>query len=51
VVEVRGAGRCSPVGEIEAVKAQYDDAVKLIVEKFEDRVDKLQRGDELPPGV
>ncbi|MCI2052390.1 MAG: DNA-directed RNA polymerase subunit beta [Sphingobium sp.] len=36
---------------LEAVKAQYDDAVKLIVEKFEDRVDKLQRGDELPPGV
>src|SRR3546814_7284435 len=36
---------------IEAVKAQYDDAVKLMVEKFEDRVDKLQRGDELPPGV
>src|SRR3546814_10934493 len=31
---------------IEAVKAQYDEAVKLIVEKFEDRVDKLQRGDE-----
>jgi len=36
---------------IEAVKAQYDEAVKSIVEKFEDRVDKLQRGDELPPGV
>jgi DNA-directed RNA polymerase subunit beta len=36
---------------LEAVKAQYDEAVKLIVEKFEDRVEKLQRGDELPPGV
>lgn len=36
---------------IEAVKAQYDEAVKVIVAKFEDRVDKLQRGDELPPGV
>jgi DNA-directed RNA polymerase subunit beta len=36
---------------LEAVKAQYDEAVKGIVEKFEDRVDKLQRGDELPPGV
>jgi len=36
---------------LEAVKGQYDDAVKLIVEKFEDRVEKLQRGDELPPGV
>ncbi|MBB6123855.1 DNA-directed RNA polymerase subunit beta [Sphingobium subterraneum] len=36
---------------IEAIKTQYDEAVKLIVDKFEDRVDKLQRGDELPPGV
>jgi len=37
--------------DLEAVKAQYDDAVSLIVKKFEDRVEKLQRGDELPPGV
>ncbi|WP_443971075.1 DNA-directed RNA polymerase subunit beta [Sphingobium sp. CR28] len=37
--------------QLEAVKAQYDEAVKVIVEKFEDRVEKLQRGDELPPGV
>src|SRR3546814_7853189 len=29
----------------------YDEAVKLIVDKFEDRRDKLERGDELPPGV
>src|SRR3546814_19170790 len=35
---------------LEAVKAQYDEAVKLIVDKFEDRRDKLERGDELPPG-
>ncbi|MET0249389.1 MAG: DNA-directed RNA polymerase subunit beta [Sphingobium sp.] len=37
--------------DLEAVKTQYDEAVKAIVAKFEDRVDKLQRGDELPPGV
>ncbi|MBJ7378792.1 DNA-directed RNA polymerase subunit beta, partial [Sphingobium sp.] len=37
--------------QIEAIKGQYDEAVKSIVDKFEDRVDKLQRGDELPPGV
>ncbi|HKR17085.1 DNA-directed RNA polymerase subunit beta [Rhizorhapis sp.] len=36
---------------LEAVKTQYDEAVKLIVDKFEDRRDKLERGDELPPGV
>ncbi len=38
-------------GDLEAVKAQYDEAVKLIVDRFEDRVEKLQRGDELAPGV
>ncbi|MFZ1478763.1 MAG: DNA-directed RNA polymerase subunit beta, partial [Sphingorhabdus sp.] len=37
--------------DLEAVKTQYDDAVKLIVEKFEDRREKLERGDELAPGV
>ncbi len=38
-------------GDLEAVKAQYDDAVGVIVAKYEDRVEKLERGDELPPGV
>ncbi|TXC73847.1 DNA-directed RNA polymerase subunit beta [Sphingorhabdus soli] len=37
--------------DLEAVKTQYDDAVKLIVDKFEDRREKLERGDELAPGV
>jgi DNA-directed RNA polymerase subunit beta len=37
--------------DLEAVKAQYDEAVKLINDKFEDRREKLERGDELPPGV
>jgi DNA-directed RNA polymerase subunit beta len=36
---------------LEAVKVQYDDAAKLIKAKFEDRREKLERGDELPPGV
>ncbi len=34
-----------------AIKAQYDDAIKRISAKYEDRVEKLQRGDELAPGV
>ncbi|MEQ1499592.1 MAG: DNA-directed RNA polymerase subunit beta [Novosphingobium sp.] len=38
-------------GQLEAVKAQYDETVKAIQEKFEDRKDKLERGDELAPGV
>jgi DNA-directed RNA polymerase subunit beta len=37
--------------DLEAVKAQYDEAAKLIQDKFEDRREKLERGDELPPGV
>jgi len=37
--------------DLEAVKAQYDGAVGLINAKYEDRVEKLERGDDLPPGV
>ncbi|HEX7709933.1 MAG TPA: DNA-directed RNA polymerase subunit beta [Sphingomonadaceae bacterium] len=37
--------------QLEAVKAQYDEAVKGINDKFEDRREKLERGDELAPGV
>ena len=37
--------------QIEAVKSQYDEAVKGIEDKFEDRKEKLERGDELAPGV
>jgi DNA-directed RNA polymerase subunit beta len=38
-------------GQLEAVKAQYDETVKSIQDKFEDRKEKLERGDELAPGV
>ena len=37
--------------DLEAVKGQYDEAAKLITDKFHDRREKLERGDELPPGV
>ncbi len=37
--------------QLEAVKAQYDETIKTIQEKFEDRKEKLERGDELAPGV
>jgi DNA-directed RNA polymerase subunit beta len=37
--------------DLEAVKVQYDDAAKVITDKFHDRREKLERGDELPPGV
>ena len=37
--------------QLEAIKSQYDATVKAIQEKFEDRKEKLERGDELAPGV
>ena len=37
--------------QLEAVKSQYDESVKAINAKFEDRKEKLERGDELAPGV
>ncbi|MBP7136756.1 MAG: DNA-directed RNA polymerase subunit beta [Sphingomonadaceae bacterium] len=37
--------------QLEAVKLQYDATVKAIQDKFEDRKEKLERGDELAPGV
>jgi DNA-directed RNA polymerase subunit beta len=37
--------------QLEAVKSQYDEAVGVIDDKFEDRKEKLERGDELAPGV
>ena len=38
-------------GEVEAIQKQYEDAKKSLERRFVDKVDKLQRGDELPPGV
>ena len=37
--------------DLEAVKTQYDDAVQVLVERFDDRKSKLEQGDELAPGV
>jgi DNA-directed RNA polymerase subunit beta len=37
--------------EIEQLKRQLDDGLKLLQERFDNKVEKLQRGDELSPGV
>jgi len=39
------------IGELEALKEQYDNSKARLDARFEDKVDKLQRGDDLPPGV
>jgi DNA-directed RNA polymerase subunit beta len=36
---------------VEAIQKQYEEAKKGLERRFVDKVDKLQRGDELPPGV
>ena len=37
--------------EIEELTAQFDESINALTKRFEDKVEKLQRGDELPPGV
>ncbi|MEE8297284.1 MAG: DNA-directed RNA polymerase subunit beta, partial [Hyphomicrobium sp.] len=39
------------LGELEAMREQYEDSKKRLEDRFLDKVEKLQRGDELPPGV
>ncbi|MBX6368879.1 MAG: DNA-directed RNA polymerase subunit beta [Rhodospirillales bacterium] len=39
------------MAEIEALKKQMDEANDALNKRFESKVEKLQRGDELPPGV
>src|SRR5713101_3481016 len=39
------------MADIEALKKQMDDALGELQSRFESKVEKLQRGDELPPGV
>jgi DNA-directed RNA polymerase subunit beta len=39
------------MADLEALKKQMADDVGELTKRFEDKVEKLQRGDELPPGV
>jgi len=39
------------MAEIEAIGKYYDESVEALQARFENKVEKLQRGDELPPGV
>ncbi|MBM3523791.1 MAG: DNA-directed RNA polymerase subunit beta, partial [Alphaproteobacteria bacterium] len=39
------------MSEIEALQKAFDAAVNALSRRFDNKVDKLQRGDELPPGV
>jgi DNA-directed RNA polymerase subunit beta len=37
--------------ELEALRGQYDESKSLLEQRFMDKVEKVQRGDEMPPGV
>ena len=39
------------LSELEAMRQQYEESKKRLEDRFLDKVEKLQRGDELPPGV
>ena len=39
------------MSEIESLKKHFNESISALTRRFEDKVDKLQRGDELPPGV
>jgi DNA-directed RNA polymerase subunit beta len=39
------------MADIEALKKQFSESVTALEKRFENKVEKLQRGDELPPGV
>ncbi|CAA7624906.1 DNA-directed RNA polymerase subunit beta [Magnetospirillum sp. UT-4] len=39
------------MADVEQLKRAFDAAVDRLQERFENKVEKLQRGDELPPGV
>ncbi|MEL6860135.1 MAG: DNA-directed RNA polymerase subunit beta, partial [Pseudomonadota bacterium] len=37
--------------EIDGLREQFDDAIRELDARFNDKVDKVQQGDDLPPGV
>src|SRR5690606_28481654 len=37
--------------ELEALRGQYDESKKALEQRFMDKVEKVQRGDEMLPGV
>ncbi|MBL0338892.1 MAG: DNA-directed RNA polymerase subunit beta [Rhodospirillaceae bacterium] len=39
------------MAEIEAIRGQFEESIGALEKRFNSKVEKLQRGDELPPGV
>ncbi|MFC6198781.1 DNA-directed RNA polymerase subunit beta [Ponticaulis profundi] len=41
----------SAQAEVDNLKAAFDDSIRALEARFNDKVEKIQRGDDLPPGV
>jgi len=41
----------SSMNDIEALRGQFDESKTLLVKRFDEKIDKVKRGDELLPGV
>ena len=39
------------MADVEALKLSFEDSIARLEQRFENKVDKVQRGDDLPPGV
>ena len=39
------------MADIESLKTSFEDSIGRLEQRFENKVDKVQRGDDLPPGV
>ncbi|MEM6682461.1 MAG: DNA-directed RNA polymerase subunit beta [Pseudomonadota bacterium] len=46
-----GVGDDGVMAQIEGLKEQFDESIKALEKRASDKIEKLQRGDELPPGV
>ena len=50
-VKVNIAGKAEIADKIEKIKQDFDEQISVIKLIFEEKIDKIKRGDELPPGV
>jgi DNA-directed RNA polymerase subunit beta len=46
-----GVGDDSVMAQIEGLKDQFEESIKALEKRASEKIEKLQRGDELPPGV
>jgi DNA-directed RNA polymerase subunit beta len=50
-IKVHIAGKAEIADKIEKIKQDFDEQISIIKLVYEEKIDKIKRGDELPPGV